>query len=415
MATIMTGLPPRVMGVEKYSPLPSGMQRLAEIAWRQGYRTAAFATNAFLTDWYGFDRGFDFFEHSLVFETLLPAGRSVLARQATHYADIHFEADSAELVVPKAITWLWQRGGGGPFFLWIHLMNPHLPYRWRDVHIDNDEEGPLRGRPPNAEIIPATEYFRGRMYKGIRRIRSGEFVPDEVDREALRTLYAREVQFSDLWVGKLMGELKRLNLYEKSVIVVVADHGEELFDHGGFEHGHSVLPEVTGVPLIIRLPQGRQASGIVQEPVSLLDLLPTICHLLSWPVPDQALGESFWPPAGGQAVTADAAVSGVAATPATPFIIENLLYPPQSAGILSWPWLQVSSEGGKQIAWYDLQQDPQARRAVTAPPIASAIQAAADSIINDWDRRANELRDISAAPGGELPAAIKRKLDALGY
>lgn len=411
MSTVMTGLPPRVLGVEKYRPLSGAMPRLAEIAWEQGYRTAAFATNAFLTNWYGFDRGFEFFEHSLVFETILPAGRSVLARELSRYADRNLEADSAEIVIPKTIGWLWQRGGDGPFFLWVHLMNPHLPYRWRDQPAASRVLSGQPGQEPDEAAIPDRIPFKKKMYWGVHRIRDGDFIPDAGEREALRTLYAREVQFTDYWLDKLIAELKRLDLWDRSLVVLMSDHGEELFDHGGFEHGHSVLPEVARVALLMRLPGGEAAGSLVEAPVSTLDLLPTICHLLDWPVPEGAPGHTLWPRA-----AVDSGMAGGSGQVGPPLIVENLLYEPQQQGVLAWPWYCVIDAEASEPVWYNLASDPTAGRPQSGPLQGGDILAGADSLLADWDRQAAALRlalEDSLVP--PLPSAIKRELEALGY
>ncbi len=401
MATLMTGLPPQELGVDRYRPLPRQPVRLAEIAWTQGYRTAAFATNAFLTGWFGFDRGFEFFEHSLVLETLLPAGRSVLARELTRYADEKFEVDSAEIVIPKAMSWLRRRGADGPFFLWVHLMNPHLPYRWRRLPA---EETPVRGRVPDAGRIPDTPEFAGRAFNRLADIREGRFVPDAAAREGLCTLYDREVQFADHWTGKLLQTLRDRGLWRNTLVVVLADHGEELFDHGGFEHGHSVLPEVTGVPLILRLPQDEAAGTQVEDPVTTLDLLPTLCRLLDWPVPAAAPGRPLWPREEARAV----------GPRAEPFLLENLLYEPQQRGVLAWPWLAVRCEGETGTSWFELDADPTAQTARAAPACGADVLAAADSLEARWRAGGRELRDAAASPGA-WPPELARKLRALGY
>jgi arylsulfatase A-like enzyme len=398
----MTGLPPQMLGVDKYRPLPRDPVRLAEIAWAQGYRTAAIATNAFLTEWFGFDRGFEFFEHSLVLETLLPAGRSVLARELTRYADENFEVDSAEIVIPKAVGWLRRRSDDAPFFLWVHLMNPHLPYRWRKLPAT--EETPPRGRVPDAGRIPNTPEFAGRAFAKLSDIREGRFLPDAAAREGLRTLYDREVQFADYWTGKLLEYLRGRGVWQNTMVVVLADHGEELFDHGGFEHGHSVLPEVTGVPLILRLPGGEAAGTLVEEPVTTLDLLPTLCRLLGWPVPADAPGRPLWPREEARAV----------GPRDEPFLLENLLYEPQQQGVLAWPWLAVRREGESGTTWFELGGDPSALDALAPPAFGEDVLAAADSLDSGWEATSRELRNSSMATA-PLPPELERRLRALGY
>jgi arylsulfatase A-like enzyme len=409
MAAVMTGLAPRVLQLEQYRPLPEEVETLAEVAWRQGYRTAAFATNPYLTEWYGFDRGFAFFEHALIIETLIPAERSVLAREITRVMNDRFPQDSAEIVIAKAVTWLWQRGRGSPFFLWIHLMNPHLPYRWRDAPGLTDKTADAPGRAPRKEDVPNSGYFKGRAFRALRAVRRGEFVPDAQQKLAIRTLYDREVQFTDHVLGLFFAELERLQLFDRSLVVVLSDHGEEFFEHGGFEHGHSVMPEVAGIPWLIRWPGGRDAGTVIDAAVCQLDVLPTICEQMHWPRPAAATGASLTPLL--RRSGADGTGGG-----SRPLCVENLLYGPQQEGSLVWPYYQVRGVAGEGGAWFDLSTDPEARSPLAAaPPDGAERVAAADSLRSVWDRQSRLF--ATAEPSGQrpVPEDIKRKLKALGY
>ncbi|MBK7703719.1 MAG: sulfatase, partial [bacterium] len=230
MGTLMTGRSPRELDVERHRPLPAGAPTLAQIAWSHGWHTAAFATNPYLTSAYGFDRGFAEFEHALVLEPLQPAARSVLARELTHWVDRFVELDAGEFVVAKAVRWLPARPAGRPFLLWLHLLDPHLPYTARRLPGD----GPSAPLPQHALLdghgLPAENLSAVRADPG--------GIPPEV-RGAIAGLYAGEVRYADHHLGRLFAALRAEGLWDETLIVVTADHGEELFDHGGFEHGHS--------------------------------------------------------------------------------------------------------------------------------------------------------------------------------
>ena len=409
MASLMTGLSPRVLGSGKYVPLPSAVPTLAETAWRQGYTTAAFATNPYLTRWYGFDRGFEFFEHSLVLETLLPAERSVLSRELHRQATTRLEANSADQVVARAQRWLAWHRIDRPLFLWLHFMNPHLPYRWRDLPARDDGPGPVRGRVPDPAAIPDDDWFAGRQYRGIMHIRTGEFVPDAAQREGLRTLYAREVQFTDHWLGQLFTSLQQRGLWDNSVVAVLADHGEEFWEHDGFEHGHSVMPEVCRVPWILRRPAELESGQLWEAAVSTVDVLPTLCGLLNWPAPTQLNGRSLF---GVQAEREPPATSDGS----TRLIcVENLLYGPQQQAWLRWPWLMVRSDSLPGVTWYDLDSDPGALQPLSPPPTVISFRAAAETLQSHWDRQAAQLAPTLLADREAVPADLQRRLEALGY
>jgi arylsulfatase A-like enzyme len=456
LASVMSGLPPRVLQVEQYRPLPPDVTTLPQIAWRQGYRTAAFLTNAYLAEWYGFSEGFDFYEHASVLETLLPACRSVLAREALRRAQMDLGTASAAAVVSKvpwAVAWLrrqtavdpwrwaWNRlfhpglpfageedgadarqQSGERFFLWIHLLDPHLPYVWRELPGRAESQlGP--GVAPQRSAIPPGPHFAGGVFKGLKEIRSGEWVPDPQEEAGIRALYDREIEYVDSWVGRLITDLKALGLWRNMLVVFLADHGEELFEHGGFEHGHSVMPEVVRVPLILRLPRGEAGGQVIDEPTSIANVLPTLCGILGWPIPPGVTGRPFWPPRGSgrsgvqpsSVASSSLIASGPAPADSSLMVIENLLYGPQQEGILTWPAYGVRLAGADTATWFDLAADPLALHPLPSPPFARRTLALADSMQASWDQLAAEHAVPTAAGEQHIPADLHRRMRALGY
>lgn len=418
MGALLTGLPPRALDLRKYRPLPAAVPTLAEAAYRAGWSTAAFATNPYLSSWYGFDRGFGDFEHSLFLEPLLPAERAVLVRELQRHVHGYHEPESADVVVPKALRWLRRRGGERPFFLWLHLMNPHLPYRWRELPPPAAAPDGL-GVIPDPAAVPADGWFAGRAFSALRPVRQGQFVPSEAEWRAIATLYAREVQFADAWVGRLLAGLDALGLRERTVIVVTADHGEELNDHGGFEHGHSLLPEVTAVPLIVRRPDGPRGARSAAA-VSTLDLVPSCAGWFGWSAPAEAVGRPLPEPGAPEEPPGGAPAAAPSAAPDARggerlLVLEGMLYGPPQLGLLAWPWLGVGPAGPDTLAWYDLAADPGARRRAPAPLVGAEWRADAAGRQADWDRLAARLRAGEKPGGGAPPEDVRRRLESLGY
>ena len=407
VGSLMTGLPARALRVDPYLPLPPAVPLLAQMAWRQGWDTAAFLTNPYLSPWYGFDRGFAAYEHAMLLEPLLPAQRGVLAREIQRFGEQHYEAARGERVIAKATRWLDRHDRRRPFFLWIHLLDPHVPYTWRDL-----PAGALAGNagiPPDRSAVPDTGCFRGGSFKIVRDVRRGLWRPDAAARAAIQTLYAREVQYADAMTGRLLHELKRRGLWDRTLIVVTADHGEELFDHGGLEHGHSLLPEVTGIPLVARFPAGQREGTVVTQAVSLLDLLPTLCDAAGWQAPAGLPGRDLGPLLRGEPAAAVAATG-------PPLLIENLLYGSQRRGVLAWPWLCILPAEGEAGArqWYDLTASPDAAAAVPAPADGDSLLAAAARLTAAADSTALCLRSESAGRA-KVPEHVQRQLRSLGY
>jgi arylsulfatase A-like enzyme len=399
MGTLMTGRSPRELGVERHRPLPPGAPTLAQVAWSAGWHTAAFATNPYLTSAYGFDRGFAEFEHSLVLEPLQPAARSVLARELTHWVDRFADLDAAEYVVGKAVRWLPARPKDRPFLLWLHLLDPHLPYTARRLPGD----GPAPATPRHALLDD-----HGLAAERLGDVRDGLGGMTPAVREAIAALYAGEVRYADHHLARLFAALRDAGLWDSTLIVVTADHGEELFDHGGFEHGHSLLPEVSGVPLVVKLPAGGAADRRIDGDRASADLLPTLCAALGWTPPDGLRGRSdLWP-------VGDAAPPTVWTGAAAPAVLENVLYGAPQSAVRAWPYFAVLKQDAAP-AWYDLAADPAALRPLgAAPPAATLVLAAADSVRTDGDRAAPVL----AGPQPLLVApdrALQRQLRSLGY
>jgi len=144
------------------------------------------------------------------------------------------------------------------FFLWIHYFDPHLPYS------------------------PPAKYLKGRKGPAsmdmslLHRdpIRNGKFVPTSEEKKWIKVLYDAEVSYADENIGRLFDILKKLNLYDESMIIFTSDHGEEFWEHGGFEHGHTMYNELLKVPLIIKMPFS--SGKVIEEFVSTQNLMPTI-------------------------------------------------------------------------------------------------------------------------------------------
>lgn len=395
MATILTGQPPRALGVNRGRGLPEAAPTLAEVAWRHGWSTAAVITNPFLGRDFGFQRGFEHFDHSIVLESLSPADRSVLARELTRYWISNTAPDDAGAVVPKALAWLDDEPRDRPFFLWVHLLEPHLPYRWHRFPEDAPDAG-----PPRHPLID------GNQFESLREVR--RMLPD-VDAEltaAMRDLYRREVRYADRWAGRLLEGLRARELLDETVVVVLADHGEEFFEHGGFEHGHTLMPEVTRVPLIVRLPGARGAGEVVRTPVTVLDLVPTLCRDLGWTPPEGLPGAAaLWP-----------APTGEAAPPTTPVVLENMLYGPPQQGWWAWPWLRLEDPEAGTVDWYDLARDPGCLAPLDAPPPeAEALREAARARLNAWDAAAEQIGANRPVDPDAVSEHTRRQLESLGY
>jgi arylsulfatase A-like enzyme/predicted Zn-dependent protease len=221
--SLLTGLLPVEHGVRSnlgYRFDGNAHPTLARILRAHGYATGAAVSAYVLRAATGINDSLDFFDDSVGGDVEWTRDLSLLQRPGGETAR-------------RALAWA-QRVKTRPFFLLLHIYEPHLPYE-----------------PP--------EPFRSRY----------------------GATYDGEVAASDGVVGEFLGQLKRDGIYDRAIVLLVSDHGEGLGDHGEQEHGILLYREVLHVPLLLKLPGSRGAGTRVREPVGLIDVVPTIRSLLA--------------------------------------------------------------------------------------------------------------------------------------
>ena len=206
------------------------------VAWQAGWSTAAVVANPYLIDDYGFNRGFADFDHTDVIEPSLPAAASTLAREATRYTLAHDRAHRRP--APGRV-----RSPAGCRCVTRTSRSSCGSTSW-------NRTCPTAGTPTwtgpgsnSRTTRSSTPIASMNLDAGLREQLPD--VPADV-RVAIEALYDGEVRHADRCVGALLDTLQAAGVADDTWVVVVADHGEEFFEHGGFEHGHSLLPEVAG-------------------------------------------------------------------------------------------------------------------------------------------------------------------------
>ncbi len=231
-ASILLGLNPPSHGVRdnaRFRVKPE-LTTLAEILKAEGYATGAFVGAFPLDSRFGLNQGFD------VYDDLFPAQPSL---------PFTFSERKAEMVINSALHWL--EGQRGPWFCWLHLWDPHTPY------------------------LPPESYLK-------------RFSHDP---------YSGEVAYVDDQLGRLFAFLEERKQLAETLIIITADHGESLGEHGELTHGYFIYNSTLWVPLIIAGPGIK--PGRVSEFVSHIDLFPTICDLLRIKKPAFLEGTSLFP------------------------------------------------------------------------------------------------------------------------
>lgn len=221
-ASILTGTYPLYHGVRNNGNYASAsLTTMAEVFKRAGYDTAAFVGAFVLDSRFGLDQGFDLYDDDMVG-----------GRKRFNPGD---KERSAEEVMDRTLSWLAQQSkeGANPFFLWTHLYDPHDAYA-----------------PPE----PYKTQYADHPYDG-------------------------EIAYTDGQIGRLTAQLKALNRYDNTLIVLTSDHGESLGEHGEKTHSIFVYNATTWVPLILKLPGRKHQTKRLPELVRLIDLFPTMMDI----------------------------------------------------------------------------------------------------------------------------------------
>jgi arylsulfatase A-like enzyme len=269
--SIMTSLYPSVHGVgPSQRALAPSATTLAEVLSTNGYGTAAFVSWVFLDKRYGFGRGFDNYTElwGPPDQPDNPAGGAFPASEVTDHV----------------IRWIKSRQSRAPFFLFVHYFDTHMNYSPPppfDTMFDHDYSGSASG-----------EWTWIKPY-----IKWSNKEPESIDARDLKhvvALYDGEVRYVDGQIQRLLDALDDRFGLRNCLVILTSDHGEEFNDHGSMEgHGWTLYDEVLRVPLIVMLPGRDHAGEIVQTPVALIDIAPTILKLLGLPVPPEFQGRDF--------------------------------------------------------------------------------------------------------------------------
>ncbi len=257
VASIFTSLlPGRHLAVQLRDPLDSGHVTLAEMLGAKGFATgAAIANSVIYSEGSNFEQGFDSF---------------VGLHDAEGRASKEVPAGP---VVDEALKFLdWRRGM--PTFLYVHTMDPHVPYTPPPPFDTKWGPHPAPGHPGTD---PRTDY------------------KEPLDRERFIAQYDGDVAYGDREFGRFLRELKARGLYERALIVFLADHGEEFLDHGKWLHGRSVFDELIRIPLVVKFPKGRDRGKRIAQQVRSVDVLPTVLAAMDLPAAPGLAGHPLQP------------------------------------------------------------------------------------------------------------------------
>jgi arylsulfatase A-like enzyme len=378
IASLFTGAWPTVHGSLGRGLMITGFRPelpvASELFKEAGYGTVAFANSAFVSPALGVDRGFDVFDHNY---------------------GVNWDARRADATITAAISELRRRRGESTFYF-IHLFDPHLEYDPPGHYATKYTAGRNEPAPP-LSLEAALE-----LQTGV----DGKDPPTADDRQYVRGVYDGEVSFMDEQIGRFIDELKSLDLYESATIVITSDHGEEFWEHGGFEHGHSLYDELVMIPLIIKFPDDvGMTLRVVESQVRLLDVMPTVFDVLDIDLPETFVGESLMPFVRGES------------NEDLPAYCESTLYGDSQIALRGSRYKYIvvlDNEAGYPGALYDWRNDPGETMDLEemSPRVAEALR----TDVMEWHRRNKALaaRMSELQPINMHPERIER-LRALGY
>jgi arylsulfatase A-like enzyme len=334
----------------KTDVLPGAVTTMAEAFAAAGYATAAITTNPFLIADFGFAQGFKQFEFM----------------GAEDFA-------TAEHVFSRALE-LVDRGPS-PMFLWVHVMEPHSPY--------TPPESARRELPPiePPSIVPLAVEIPPWIVVGENR-----------NLRLYESLYDGEIRSADAAFGRFVTALRARGRWQKTALVLTADHGEQFMEHGGFEHNTNLHDELVHVPLIMHVPG--LYPHFVQGQAQLIDVMPTLVALAGGPVPPTINGRNLGPMLRGEPIREDPAFAEIVG---------------QQSMVRTREWKLITTRLGTEL--YALARDPGERHPMAYPKRTAELAQLLERI------RMSALRAGEGIAGDTAPIGpgTRRRLEALGY
>jgi arylsulfatase A-like enzyme/Tfp pilus assembly protein PilF len=342
---IFTGTYPMLSGIHDFSgnKISSQQVTLASVLKKNGYATGAVIASAVLGSRFGLNQGFDFYYDHFDFSRLDESNLYQMERPGN-------------VVTGQVLDWLG-KNYRKRFFLWMHLYDPHHPYS-----------------PP----APYDQEYASHPYDG-------------------------EIAFADAQVGKVIEFLKEKNLYENTVIVLSGDHGESLGEHGERTHSFFIYNATLHVPLIFRVPRAK-LQKVLAMPVSLVDIMPTLLHILNLEVPANVQGENLLPYISGHIGTSSH---------------ERSLYAENFLPRIHFNWSELRAVETANYHFidapkpelYDLRKDPGETQnlILEKKAVADEMRAKLTTVIRDY----GVAQELAKKTG--LDPELMQRLESLGY
>lgn len=332
-------------GLSRYRDMVARLNRIktpiAGILKNNGYNTAAFHSNPYLSRYYNHGKGFHHFDDSFSMgnikrskikeklrATLRGNERLYSLTKRIYYGIFKMPYDRAETINKKAISWLKDKENEQRnFFIWFHYMDTHIPYF------------------PPSKFCERKLFSTSKMRNIYHKMMSGGNISQKELSDAIR-FYEGAIKYVDYSIRSLLDELDAIGVLENTMVIITADHGEELGEHGVFLHPLEMLYDAQlHVPLII---YNAGYTGVtIDMPVNLIDIAPTITDISGLPAAESFQGRSLVP-----VIKGERSITGV---------ISESLDPQRCTSIASYrteQWKYIFNGTNSHHELYDIKNDP---------------------------------------------------------
>jgi arylsulfatase A-like enzyme len=362
IGSLLTSRSPTALGIHgDRSPLPQETRLLSEALRDAGFSTGGIVSHDYCSTRWGFARGFDHFD-----ESSIRGYQAVTSQRVTNLGIAFVESQ-----------------GERPWFLFLHYFDPHFSYvehrRFAFGGRAADYAGPIKSRMRFKALYPERPEL------------------DAADLGELERLYDSEIAFTDHHIGRLLDHLRARGILDQTLVILTADHGEEFLDHDDLGHAKTLYDELVRVPLMLRVPGA--VPTLIDAPVGLIDVYPSVLDYLGLPAEPRAAGRSLL--RDGKPDPA----------PTRPVHSETSRLGRSLHSIVEGRHKLVLDLESDRAELYDLRDDPGERRDLAArePRRAAALRAQLEEHIARQRASATDPREI------ELSDEERERLEQLGY
>jgi arylsulfatase A-like enzyme len=387
IASLFTSLHPDTHGLDNHEGLfghrqnqalttgvlPAEAVTLAEALKGAGYRTAAFVANPWIHGRYGFDQGFDSYEVVETLPEILERARGFVRKDE-----------------------------GRPFFVYLHFMDVHGPYDSPEEDFQAIGTSPslaVREEPHAGALVKLPSYLAGIPWfedEELQHRTFGEIISFRLTRShTVRARYAANVLDFDRRIAPFLNEVRNSELNQNAILVLTSDHGEELLEHGGWDHGFNLYEHQIRVPLLIRTSGAVDAGRRLTRAANLVDVMPTLLALANVDAPEGIEGEDLLGPDATDEASFSAATKHREGVHAVRTERYKLIFDGKTGS----------------VSLFDLEADPGEYR-----DIASEKAVEAQKLLALLSRHIEESRRFRLHPQNAIiPDEIRKRLESLGY